>query len=65
MTNQILISWCDDDVHLIAPRLTKKQVSDVLEYIELNHDADVGINWGVLQGAIIELFGNEFIGEEK
>lgn len=68
MTRKICILWNDADVHCIASKLTEQQVSDVLEYVDNNHDADIGINWGVLKEAVSKLFGPEFIdnaGEEE
>ncbi len=63
MTKEIYVSWNDEDVLSIASKLTEQQVSDVLEYVDDNHDADVGINWEVLREAVIKLFGPDFIDE--
>ncbi len=63
MTKEIYVSWNDEDVLSIASKLTEQQISDVLEYVDDNHDADVGINWGVLRETVIKLFGAEFIDE--
>lgn len=45
----ISIFWCADDVLSVADdrhlKLTKEQCLDVLDYLESNHDANIGISW--------------------
>lgn len=41
--------WSIEDVKEIAPDLSDDECRDVLERVESNHDAEVGINWDVLR----------------
>lgn len=47
--DEILISWCVDDVKSIAPDLTNEQCREVLCRAKQDHDATIGINWEVLE----------------
>jgi hypothetical protein len=49
LTKQISIKWHIDDVLSIRPDLTKSQASEVLEKLKENHDANIGINWEVIE----------------
>jgi hypothetical protein len=41
--------WSIEDVKEIAPDLSDDECRDVLERVESNHDAEIGINWDVLR----------------
>jgi hypothetical protein len=49
ITKEITIKWCIEDVQELDEILTDQQCSDVLELAKRKHDAEVGINWDVLQ----------------
>lgn len=51
MTNKkkfIAIEWHTDDVLAQRPDLTVEQANNVLDELDKNHDATVGINWDVI-----------------
>jgi len=41
--------WSIEDVKEIAPDLSDDECRDVLERVESNHDAEIGIKWDVLR----------------
>lgn len=43
------IFWSVEDVLTVAPHLSRDQARDVLHEARRYHDANVGINWGVLK----------------
>ena len=45
----IVIAWNVEDVLSIAPDLTVEDARDVLNMALCNHDANIGINWDVLE----------------
>lgn len=45
----IILSWSPEDVLAIRPDLTEEQAAEVLAAADHHHDANIGINWGVLQ----------------
>ncbi len=45
----ICIKWHIDDVLSVRPDLTPSQTWKVLERIRRNHDANVGVNWDVIE----------------
>ena len=49
LTEEISIKWNIDDVLSVRPNLTKIQASEVLEQLDRKHDANIGINWGVIE----------------
>ncbi|MFZ1932672.1 MAG: hypothetical protein WCB27_25385 [Thermoguttaceae bacterium] len=55
---QIAAGWSIDDVREIRPDLTDEQAWDVLQAVERNHDATIGINWDVLDYHAERLFGD-------
>ncbi len=55
---QIAIIWNVDDVLEIRPDLTEDQAWDVLQAVEDDHDANVGICWNVLEYHAACLFGS-------
>tara|TARA_B110000908_G_scaffold30648_1_gene36340 strand:- start:1389 stop:1586 length:198 start_codon:yes stop_codon:yes gene_type:complete len=45
----ISINWDIDDVKSLDSKITDEQAMEVLELALDNHDANIGINWGVLE----------------
>lgn len=54
----IAVFWCVDDVKSVAPHLSDDEAREVLETAERRHDADIGINWIVLETISDMLFGH-------
>lgn len=52
----IQITWCTDDVLKQAEEegiiLTLEQCKEVLDHVDKNHDATIGINWDVISEGI-------------
>lgn len=46
--NWIFSAWHVDDVRSERPDLTKEQCREVLRNLKRNHDANIGINWEVI-----------------
>jgi hypothetical protein len=46
--NWIFSAWHVDDVLSERPDLTEEQCREVLRNLERNHDANIGINWEVI-----------------
>jgi len=44
--------WTIGDVKSLAPDLTDDEAMAILELVEDNFDANIGINWDVIQHAI-------------
>ena len=55
LTLEIAVKWCIEDVLSLDPDLTLEQASDVLEAVKRRHDAEIGVNWDVLQYWIDEV----------
>jgi hypothetical protein len=51
-SEQISIIWEVTDVLTQNALLTREEAMDVLEYIDNNHDANIGVTWEVIQYAI-------------
>ena len=49
MKNYITITWHVDDVQSVRPDLTREQAMDVLQRVDRNYDACIGISWQVIQ----------------
>jgi hypothetical protein len=56
LIKQISIKWHIDDVLSVRPNLTKAQASEVLQHLQRNHDANIGINWEVIEAVSDVLF---------
>ena len=56
---QIAVIWSVDDVLEIRPDLTEDEAWNVLQAVEDDHDANVGICWDVLEYHANCLFGPE------
>ena len=52
--------WTSKDVQSLRPTLSVQECVDVLKAAAANQDANVGINWGVLEVYIDELYGQNF-----
>jgi hypothetical protein len=57
--DSITIEWHIDDVHMVRPDLTDEQAQEVLFAAKRYHDAEQGINWGVLEAHADFIFGKE------
>ena len=53
---QIAIVWSIEDVKSVRKDLSDEQAIKVLKFVENNHDANIGVNWDVLEGAASELY---------
>jgi len=42
------IRWSTEDVQIVRPDLDFSECVKVLDYVQENHNAEVGINWDVL-----------------
>jgi len=51
-SEQISIIWEVTDVLTQNALLTREEAMDVLEYIDNNHDANIGVTWEIIQYAI-------------
>ena len=56
-THCITISWAAEDVQSVRPDLDDEQAATVLDFVLDNHDANEGINWGVIECAADALYG--------
>ena len=52
----ISITWNIEDVQELEPKMSDEQAMEVLELALDNHDANVGINWGVLEFWISQVY---------
>tara|TARA_R110002051_G_scaffold324930_1_gene424648 strand:- start:657 stop:839 length:183 start_codon:yes stop_codon:yes gene_type:complete len=48
MKTKAVITWYAEDIKHQCNTLTNKQIESVLYLIENDHDATVGVNWGVI-----------------
>ena len=48
-TGRIAIFWGIDDVKAVRPDLTDDQCMEVLDACDNRHDANIGINWLVIE----------------
>lgn len=55
----ISIIWSTEDVLGVRPDLTEEQADAVLDALEGNHDASVGINWDAIEAAADDMFPQE------
>lgn len=44
--------WHPEDILSVDPSLSEEQVLDVMQLIARTHDANIGINWMVIEHAI-------------
>jgi hypothetical protein len=55
--SEIAIGWAIEDVQSVRPDLNDDQARQVLQAVERNHDATIGINWDVIGCHADMLFG--------
>lgn len=48
LVKEIAIYWHIEDIQDRRPDLTEEQASTVLQRLKKNHDANIGINWEVI-----------------
>ena len=63
--NEITITWCIDDVVMLAEQKgcavpTLEQAREVLSLAKQYHDASVGISWDVLEVYVEEVIQNKY-----
>jgi len=51
--------WHYKDVLHVAPGLSNDEARQVLDYVQSEHDANVGIVWDTLSDAVEKLFGKK------
>ena len=56
--------WHVEDVQQQRPDLTEDQASEVLAFMAKNFDANIGINWDVIDSAAEYLYPEEEVGED-
>lgn len=56
----ISITWTTQDVQTQLPSLTDGEAMEVLDYIQENHDANIGINWEIIDMACQGLFNEKY-----
>ncbi len=49
MIEEISLVWNVTDVKIVRPDLSKRQCSEVLQAVEADHDATLGVNWDTLE----------------
>jgi hypothetical protein len=54
--DNIAIFWGTEDVQQVAPHLTDEEAREVLNVANRRHDANMGINWDVLESIADMLF---------
>jgi hypothetical protein len=62
---EIAIVWNTHDVKEVRPDLTDDQAWEVLQQVERQNDANIGVNWHTLECAAEELFGPPPDGDAK
>ena len=58
-TGTLVDEWNVDDVQQQRPDLNNEQACEVLEFISRKFDAEIGINWDVIDCAADYLFPEE------
>lgn len=61
----IAVFWCTDDVKSVAPHLSNDEAREVLQVADRRHDAELGINWDVLETIADMLYDRPNQGEEE
>jgi hypothetical protein len=62
---QIAIIWDIDDVQSLRPDLDDNEAMQVLSAVDDKHDANIGINWDVIQFWADELYPQDEETEEE
>lgn len=55
LRNYLVRYWHIDDVKEIAPNISDEDARTVLAHVDETHDANIGINWDVLEAAVESL----------
>ena len=55
MQDTISITWHIDDIFEVDDTLTESQAKQVLYLLKHNHNANIGINWDVIEQTIEEV----------
>ncbi len=53
----ITLEWHVEDVQTLRPDLNEAQCRAVLQRVERDYDANIGVNWSVLEDAAEMLYG--------
>ena len=64
-TGTIVDEWNVEDVQQQRPDLNHEQACDVLEYVSRKFDANIGINWDVIDCAADYLYSETSKTEEE
>lgn len=65
MKKEISIKWHIDDIRLRDKTLTEEECSEILTDIEKYHDANIGINWDIIDSYIDEHYQKILIVEKN
>ena len=57
--NAIYVEWHISDVKDDHEGLTDDQCREVLQRVKYNHDANIGINWDVIDATVNQLFSRQ------
>ena len=57
----ISIKWHIDDIKCRDSKLSTKQCREILQLLDKNHDASIGINWEVIDATIYHYKTNTII----
>jgi len=57
--NAIYVEWHISDVKDNHEGLTDDQCREVLQRVKYNHDANIGINWDVIDATVNQLFSRQ------
>ena len=49
MNDYVTIKWTVGDVQAVRPDLSNEQALLVLQHVVRHHDADIGVNWQVIE----------------
>lgn len=56
MNGNLIDIWNIDDIKTEHPNLNDVQCVHILNFMKVNHDANIGINWDGIESAICELY---------
>ena len=57
--HQIAIIWQVEDVQSVREHITDEQAAEILDMVEAKHDANMGVNWEMLEFWADELYPKE------
>ena len=64
-SEEINISWHVDDVLSVRPDLSRDEALKVLKTVKREHNAEVGVNWDVIETVAFEMYPLEAEDETK